>query len=300
MSDLECPACGRSDFKNKQGLKIHHAKAHDERIRTVKECENCGESFEQNHDTQEYCSVKCVHEMQKNRVVVECEYCGGEIERPESHVQRSESHYCSNECRRGESEIRNCAYCGSEVRVRKSNLDLDNHYCDQECMAAGFDTQVKVECAECGDAFNRRKSKSERYNKHFCSTVCLSEYRKTGEEKPCANCGEQVYRTPFHDNHFDNTFCSQACKQEYHTGEDHPSWNSRTVKCWNCEKVIIRKKSRVERVKRNFCDVECMSEWWSWAGSNPQDTVPDKDYPRWKHSPKSIPKTQLESTQSPE
>jgi len=64
-NDTECPTCGKTDFKNQHGMKIHHAQAHDECIgKTETECEWCGETeqvydYEVERNENCFCSKSC-------------------------------------------------------------------------------------------------------------------------------------------------------------------------------------------------------------------------------------------------
>lgn len=62
---VECPTCGCDDFKNKHGMKIHHAQAHDECIgKTETECAWCGErktvqDYQLERNERSFCSKSC-------------------------------------------------------------------------------------------------------------------------------------------------------------------------------------------------------------------------------------------------
>jgi len=63
-SGAECPKCGDT-FKSEHGVKVHYARSHDGSIAGVE---------------------------------VECSQCGSPLRREENQVERSENHFCSEEC----------------------------------------------------------------------------------------------------------------------------------------------------------------------------------------------------------
>jgi len=127
---LECPTCGKSDFANRRGMKVHHKKTHGESLagkRLV--CDNCSNEFveeslqraeKQDHH---YCSRECFEEHMKVRddtvdpvwlepmygednpawkggsVALECDTCGDSYKRPPSEVEKYDNHFCSKPCR---------------------------------------------------------------------------------------------------------------------------------------------------------------------------------------------------------
>lgn len=68
MVDKECPTCGRDDFKNVRGMKVHHSRTHNESIAGEKRvCEFCGKTYRKMYvsGTSKYCSRECVIEKRK-------------------------------------------------------------------------------------------------------------------------------------------------------------------------------------------------------------------------------------------
>lgn len=260
------------------------------------ECENCGDEFtvQKHKEDQQYCSKSCRSQTYSNRVKVECAYCGNEFEKPQSHADRCDEHYCSMECQRGETEIHPCDHCGDDVRVQPREQHLDHHYCDIECFSEGSKKRETVSCEQCGTEMERRDCEIENHENHFCSRECHGEFKQSGEYRECVNCGDSVYTIPSRAERSDKIFCSVECSAEYHTGENHPSYSRLTVKCWNCEDELTRQRGRVNDTKRHFCDIQCESEWMQWAGKDPNDPEPDKDYPRWEHDQKTPPESQVD------
>jgi len=91
-----CPTCGRDDFKNDRGVRMHHASAHDEPLLDARVCPNCEETFEAPHwQERKFCS-----------------------------------RLCSNKFRgEGKQETRSCAWCGLSLETWPS-WDTEYH---QEC-----------------------------------------------------------------------------------------------------------------------------------------------------------------------
>lgn len=112
-SDVVCPTCGSPDFINETGMRIHHKKVHGESIAGVmKDCEWCGEPF-QTYPSLGYrfCGSKCRREWKKVRysgsnhplwrggpTIVNCSWCGEELERNRCAVDNQENFFCNREC----------------------------------------------------------------------------------------------------------------------------------------------------------------------------------------------------------
>ena len=158
--DTECPTCGREDFKSTEGMRRHHALAHDESLlhQTV-ECDGCGDSIERRTDTDgdHYCSNGCMVEKNaevfRNRTETECKQCGETFK----HVASKDRVFCGAACQ-GEHE-----------------RDLD-----------------ESECGYCGDVFEHVPAKDRR----FCSYDCMGAWRAentTGDNNPAWKGGHAEY-----------------------------------------------------------------------------------------------------------
>lgn len=109
-----------------------------------------------------------------------------------------------------------CAYCGAEVWRRKSQLEkYPRSYCSQECLFASRRKRVACFCAECGSPVERTpaeiaKSKSGNV---FCSQRCNTVYlnrRRVGELHPNYNGGHSMYRAnaiKAHGAYCHSTYC---------------------------------------------------------------------------------------------
>lgn len=279
----ECEECGDSFTVRKSAEEqiycSRECKYESGRVELT--CEECGDQFIvwKSKSDQEYCSKKCSYQARVDRVTVECDYCGADVEKWPSHAEGVDTHYCSMACQKGETEFHDCDHCGEEVRVAPSEQHLDHHFCDIECYSEFFKTRQEVPCAECGNLVEKHEYRIEEYDNVFCSTDCSNEFKRTGEEYECENCGDTVYRTP--SSVGERVFCSDECYQELNVGENHHSWSKIAVRCWWCEDDILKKPTRVERTKRHFCSKRCMGRWRSWNNMHPQDQEPDRDVPKW-------------------
>ncbi|QBI90079.1 zinc-finger domain protein [Halobacterium phage ChaoS9] len=128
--DHECPTCGDDGFESRTGLKIHHSMVHDEPLEGLRECDLCGEEFWPRADSEDkYCSLECASTSRRDRVTLECEYCGDEIELPKSDAEGRR--HCSEECRvQAQYDTRTCRMCGREFDVMQCRHD---EFCGRPC-----------------------------------------------------------------------------------------------------------------------------------------------------------------------
>lgn len=163
-----CRKCGEEksliDFYKDKGFKDGYKS-------TCKECENnrhkmickhCGENFATSKKNQKYCSIKCLTESQKQRVMTKCCYCEKEYEVVKCNYNKNKFNYCSDKCRQNGH--------GSEI------LGENN----------GRYNSIKVQCEHCGKDIFRRESKIVERN--FCGRKCYSEYRKIHYSKENHSC----------------------------------------------------------------------------------------------------------------
>ena len=132
-STFECPTCGRDDFSRQRDMRVHHTKAHGERLVDLATCENCGDHFEPHSDCENrYCSLDCAYEDRITQVEKTCERCGDEFTVTQSD---SDQKYCSRECYARSLRTTNtieCEGCGAVVKRINSR---GNSYCSNACFA---------------------------------------------------------------------------------------------------------------------------------------------------------------------
>lgn len=167
-SGVECPTCHRDGFKSRLGVKQHHSKVHGVSLAGVEcECDWCGATLRKKQnllDSQDnvFCDADCQgewlaennagedHHQYKERVVVECDWCGETFERLPSKLSRAENHYCSTACH-GKGEFgtntgddhpnwgggkgtTECAQCGAELTMKRYRIKkFENNFCDHGC-----------------------------------------------------------------------------------------------------------------------------------------------------------------------
>ena len=78
-----------------------------------------------------------------------------------------------------------CDYCGKELKRSSSKINKSKkHFCNVDCKKAyGKLSKQEVKCANCGKLFLQRKERVARNNPNncFCSRACYDEKRKTNE-----------------------------------------------------------------------------------------------------------------------
>ncbi len=79
----------------------------------------------------------------------------------------------------------------------------------------------------------------------------------------CENCGEdfKIYPSQYDKN---LRFCSIDCRREFHREK---------VRCENCDKVFLKKKSQIELTDHNFCSKECFYVWTRENWGNQKEIV---------------------------
>lgn len=158
-SSVECPTCGRTDFKSRKGMMQHHKRTHGVALRETVECRYCGDGFEvipSKSEKSTYCSRECKNKWHSenrsgenhplyNRIETECEMCGGTIHKKPSRVKGSDNTFCSIECHREYQSIHQTGddhhnYNGGRAdeygpnwhRQRRKAIERDNGEC-QNC-----------------------------------------------------------------------------------------------------------------------------------------------------------------------
>lgn len=220
--EVECPSCDRM-FDTEPGMKAHHTIVHGESLSEETgdiECphETCSEMFDSEM------GVKVHHVKAHNESIAQVEYvcdnCGKEDSKIQSEYNRTENHFCSNECKMEfkETSYRNrvsvdCENCGREIEKTPSQVEYSElHFCKRKCMLEYNSTQTEFECDYCGTVATKRKSALEENESNYCSREChlsakvenadypdprddprLDEWRESvfgRDEYTCQDCGQ--------------------------------------------------------------------------------------------------------------
>lgn len=211
----ECPTCGRDDFANRQGMKIHHNKIHNESLANTINCDWCGTTFERRpavvkENEHNFCGDDCRAKWLSKTtsgednhnwvesVTTTCKNCGNEFEH-KPYIDRT---YCNTDCRneyksnhgkecnfwKGGTVTIDCERCGDEFETYPSRLGRKK-YCSKECLK----NTVELECGWCGSTFEVNGSRESQAR--FCSHDCWAQQRATlpSEEQPNWRGGHDEY-----------------------------------------------------------------------------------------------------------
>lgn len=224
-SGVECPTCGRTDFKSEQGMKWHHAQVHGESLTfEERECVICGDTFKAHKDREDRkcCSLECMGEWQSQHRV------------GENHPNYRESVTVT------------CEYCGESEQVKPARAK-NYVYCSMDCMSADFadgdyEGKTTVKCDYCGDTFQEFPNRIERNEHHFCSKECFGDSRSEnyrGEDHWLWKGGYE----PYYGDDWDEKRL-EAIERD-------------NAECWACglsrdaHTVVYKKDISVHHVKRN-------------------------------------------------
>lgn len=185
----ECPKCSY-ESETERGIKIHYGKSHEGSIaKEPVECTWCGDttrkfSCDIEKDEHHFCNTEKCQAMwlsensvgennpNYNSVTVECEYCGGDIDRPPSLLEQTDRYFCRD---------KNC--CG---KWRSENVVGENH-------PRWNDSDRLVECTQCSEEINREPYIIEKQDSFFClDKDCRVEWlseNSVGENNPAWNGG---------------------------------------------------------------------------------------------------------------
>jgi len=126
----EWDGCER-EFLSRTSMKIHHSRAHGERLVETATCDHCGDEFEPaSGATGTYCSTACAGAARSESVTLTCEECGDEFELPPSDAEGRK--YCSKGCygvAKDTTEVRTCP-CGATFRTQPTS---DKQTCCHPC-----------------------------------------------------------------------------------------------------------------------------------------------------------------------
>lgn len=277
-SDVECPTCGRDDFANRRGMKVHHNTKHDESIseRSQKaldyDCPWDGCNFASSSQRGLGVHHSRAHGEKLPKPVVECLYCGTAKEVFWRTLKRQDRHFCDSSCF-GEWLVNNpdelagpaaptrlprttvhCDWCDTPKQVLESRIESqEHHFCDPECVARW---QAEAFAGE----------KSSRYSR---------------VEVDCTYCGspKMVYRClSDQEHHFCNSVCQVNWQSEELVGENSNAWRGGgvAVTCEQCGDGKEVNPRHYEQHDRFFCNPTCHGNWQSETGF-----LSGSNSPRW-------------------
>lgn len=173
---VKCPTCSLGGFKTEKGMKIHHAKQHDEKIGGADiNCNYCNKTkhvdlYEAKKHDLHFCDIDCKSKWQSEYLVGEnhpswidieeknCEYCQEKF-RPQPHAL-NERRFCSQKCM-GEWRRENNTFSGEKNPMWEGG-------------------KIELTCEMCGEIF--RVDKHKRSQARFCSYECKYKWQTTLQE----------------------------------------------------------------------------------------------------------------------
>lgn len=238
-SSVECvwDDCDRR-FESRTGMKIHHCQSHGVSVKDIE--------------------------------VVYCENCGDDKEIPSAKANRSERHFCDNDCQAewiksgGFDENHDywepdhrapCSNCGSDVSVGDHEYDdQNNFFCDSECRHE-YSHEI-VSCEYCGEEKEVINSKADSHDIHFCDNDCrLGYYERRRIDVSCYSCNLDISVPHSIFNKQNRYFCDDCSGRS--------SRDTDIVQCSHCQSDIERYIGEIESRENLFCDFSCYTEWRS-------------------------------------
>ena len=294
-----CPECKKSfsyyPSAYKGGIKVHCSRECQKKAsRITTNCPNCGKEFWYHKSwTRKYCSRECSAKVNIKRQLgnfadgeppreVSCDLCGTLFEKSAYEINKTDHHFCSQECfgkflsktrigiprpeLRGERPNLHkrvslvCPQCGKNFQVKLSQAER-RVFCSRKCLSDNG--RVEKQCEFCGKFFRAKKSVVRIGKGKFCSQKCHSEYQKTligpksiKYKKPisliCNQCGKKYDVKPHRE--ITSNFCSQDC---------YTRFQDKKIKalCDNCGQTYYVKRSEYESSANHFCSQVCLTDW---------------------------------------
>src|SRR5262245_1673320 len=167
-------------------------------MKVEKFCQHCGKSYfvsPYRKDRSLYCSRSCsssskTGESARNwrggEIDLVCLHCGGKYSLPPSQAKGNK--YCSATCRSKATRLKGkssnfwaggkvkyiCAQCGKDFFDKASSK---RRFCSMHCHDINRQKRRSGTCENCGETFEKKVSKSQRYNREFCSISCRDEFK---------------------------------------------------------------------------------------------------------------------------
>ena len=211
----------------------------------MKRCQECGKLFESARSNSKYCSVECGGMARRKRQIRQCAWCGSDVEVVRSKAKKQDVFYCNQDCRT------------QHLKVTMKGQGNPNY------------KRVKYECDGCGKEIRVIPSKVKSQQYIFCDHACykrnIGQYF-VGDKNPnyvriqvsCHRCGTLFERKPA-EARADKLFCSKGCYTQYLSETAHKQ-KLKTAQCACCGEDITRHPSQFEDRQHVYCSVECKNK----------------------------------------
>ncbi len=139
-------------------------------------CDYCGDNFSRNpSNEQRFCSRECFGKATQTRKEIECTQCNKTVEKEPNELDNNQNKFCSRSCKREYERLdeTNCKYCDTKFQPTTSS----RKYCSRQCCANDRQNKVTVNCSECGNSLEKKRSYVNKYDNIFCSDDCLSDWK---------------------------------------------------------------------------------------------------------------------------
>lgn len=147
-------------------------------------------------------------------MLVKCESCGKNINRPEWRLKTYKHQFCCKAC--------------SDKFIKKPKISRN--------------------CVNCNKEFFFLSSRLKHSNRKYCSVECRIEYQKKnlkGKFFNCLNCDNEFYRNLWDIKTTNPKCCSHKCLQEYYKKTEYPATIHNYNKFKTYSKSLTNKKCKL-------------------------------------------------------
>jgi hypothetical protein len=193
--DIPCHVCGKN-------VRINKAKFEDDGPGHTYFCKA------QNGDTHSNCYLDYAR---RNRVLLNCEWCGADVEKSKWQAAQSKHSFC-------------------KAQTGKQHSECYNNWRDENKKQ----TWILVNCAWCEAEFKILRNRNSKGQLHFCKTGekgsgkksdCYSQYKLSERAAVvCASCGKTLYLQQHYAELVNNTFCPECLHEGNYSGEFTANW----------------------------------------------------------------------------